>query len=223
MLDITNEHLRKFREIKTQFFSKTEVPTENNWTRWTNNDIWLHLIKQVIVVGGSAPADKFDENEQLKERVSFEKLAPIENKAELKRIINQTLRAVGTRYASSNIVKCRKTNALAHNFRILKNFQDGPRKYLMKILHFIQSKSARDYLMELGLVKNAIALDTRVQNVLYYVGITIPKGFDNDPKLYDEIENDILMKICKPIELTGVEFDRMLYQNYKNILCHKFE
>lgn len=241
MLDVTNEHLEKFEEIKKRFFSKTEFPKENNWKSWTNNDIWLHLITQVIVVGGSAPADKFNENGQLKNNVSYEKLDLIQNKEELKKIINQTLRAVGTRYASSDINKCRKTNALVHNFKIFRSFKNGPKcllerlsefqgsnsdkrkiKYLMKILYFIQNKSARDYLMELGLVKNAIALDVRLQNILEFTGVKIPKGFENNPKLYDEIENDILIKICEPLGLSGVQFDRILYQNYKEIMKIKF-
>ncbi len=242
MLDITDEHLQKFMTLKNHFLPKTEVPHENNWKTWTDNDIWLHLVTQIIVIGGSAPADKFNENGPLKKEVSFEKLVAIENKEKLKKLINKTLRAVGTRYASSDIAKCRKTDALVHNFGILRNFKNGPKglleriselggpngdkrkiKYLMKILRFIQSKSARDYLMELGLVKNAIALDVRVQKVLHHIGIKIPKGFESDPKLYDEIENDLLTKVCKPLELTGVEFDRMLYQNYKDILVHKLE
>ena len=43
------------------------------------------------------------------------------------------------------------------------------------------------------------------------------KEFIGKAKLYDEIEKEILTKICKPIELSGVEFDRMLYQNYDKI------
>ena len=242
MLDINKNHIEKFEEIKKKFFFKTEVPKENNWKQRANNNIWLGLITQVIVVGGSAPADKFDKDEEIKNEVSYENLVKVDNKDELKKKINKVLRAVGTRYASSDISKCRKTNALVHNLMVLKNIKGGPKgllkrlsefegnngdkrkiKYFMKIFRFIQSKSARDNLMSLGLVKNAVALDVRIQNVFKKVCIQLPKGFENNSKLYDEIEKDILTKICQPLGLYGIQFDRMLYQNYKEIMELKFE
>jgi len=88
----------------------------------------------------------------------------------------------------------------------------------MKIFKFIQSKSARDYLMELGLVRNAIALDVRIQNILNEVGIDVPKELENSPELYDSIEQEVLTQICNPLGLLGIEFDRMVYQNYKAIM-----
>jgi len=242
MLDINKNHIEKFEEIKKKFLNKTEVPQENNWKQRSNNDIWLGLIIQVIVVGSSAPADKFDKDEKLKNEVSYEKLIRIDNKDELKKKINKVLRTVGTRYASSDISKCKKTNALVHNLMVLKNFKEGPKgllkrlskfegkngdirkiKYFMKIFRFIQSKSARDNLMSLGLVKNAVALDIRIQNIFKKIGIQFPRGFENNPKLYDEIEKDILTKICQPLGIYGIQFDRMLYQNYKEIMGLKFE
>jgi hypothetical protein len=72
--------------------------------------------------------------------------------------------------------------------------------------------------MELGLLKNAVAFDVRVRNVLDKMGIKTPKGFENDPKSYDTIESDILTEVCKPLGISGIEFDRMLYQNYDKIM-----
>jgi len=237
MLKMNEDHLKRFERIRERFLSKTKVPEENNWKSWTNNEIWSHMISQVIVVGGSAPANRFEKNPQLQEQVSYENLLKMDDKKELEKIINRVLRAVGTRYASSDISKCRKTRALVHNFGIMKSFEAGPKgllerllkfeginsdkrkiKYLMKIFKFIQSKSARDYLMELGLVRNAIALDIRIQNILKEIGIDIPEGLENSPELYDSIEQKLLMQICKPLGLLGIEFDRMLYQNYKAIM-----
>jgi len=237
MLEINKRHLKRFQEIKNLFYSKTKIPKEDNWKTWTDNDIWLHMVAQVILVGRSKPAEKFEKDTKLKGKVAYEKLMQIKTKDEMKKTINEVLRAVGTRFASSEISKCKKTDALAYNFKILTKFKGGPTgllrrlsdfrgpnadkrriKYVMKIFSYIQSKSARDYLMELGLVKNAIALDTRIQNIFDKIGIMIPKGFENNPKLYDEIENDILVKICKPLGISGIELDRILYQNYNDIV-----
>ena len=90
----------------------------------------------------------------------------------------------------------------------------------MRTMSYFKSKGARDFLMELGLEKNAIALDTRITNILRCVGIDVPDDFIRD---YDKIERDILEDICKPIELSGVQFDRMLYQNYNEIMKMKFK
>lgn len=237
MLEIDKRHLKTFKKIKKLFYSKTKIPEEDNWKTWTNNDIWLHMVTQVMAVGGSKPAEKFEKDTKLKSKVAYEKLMQIKEKEERKKTINQVLCAVGTRFSSSEISKCKKTDALVHNFKILMNFKGGPKgllkklsdfrgpnadrrriKYVMTIFTYIKSKGSRDYLMELGLVKDAIALDVRIQNIFNKTGIVIPKGFENNPKLYDEIENDILMKICKPIGISGIELDRILYQNYGDIV-----
>ncbi len=244
MLRVNNEQLERFRTIKKQFLTKTEVPKPDNWKSRTNNDIWLDLINQVIVVGSSGPSEKFTKDSELRENVSYEKLLQIDNKEKLEKVINRALRTIGTRYASSDIRRCRKTRALVQNFETLKYFNEGPRglvkllaqmsefetknseklkiKFLMGLFAFLKSKGARDYLLELGLIENAIALDSRVQSVFKSVGISFPEGYETDPTLYDEIEQDILLKICKPLNLSGIEFDRMLYQNKDEILKTKF-
>ena len=125
MLKINEVHLKKFGKIKERFLSHTEVPEENNWKSWINNEIWLHMISQVIVVGGSAPANRFEKNPQLQQQVSYENLLKIDDKKGLEETVNRVLRVVSTRYASSDISKCRKTRALVHNFGIMKSFEDG--------------------------------------------------------------------------------------------------
>jgi len=65
--------------------------------------------------------------------------------------------------------------------------------------------------MGLGLVRNAIALDIRVVNILRRIGIDIPEGYATNAKLYAKIEKEILEKICIPLKLIGVQFDRLLF------------
>lgn len=91
-------------------------------------------------------------------------------------------------------------------------------KHVMDCFMYLKSKGARDLLKELSLVRNAIALDVRVQNVLRKAGIQVPEGLGGDAKLYDEVQDDILEKICKPLGISGIEFDRILYQNYDEIM-----
>ena len=178
MLEINEKHLEKFRRIKQHFYSGTEVPEKNKWQSLTSNDIWLHIFAQVMVVGGSEPYKKFDKRIDLKHKVAFDFLIEVEDEREVKKRVNQVLRAVGTRYASSDISKCRKTDALAYNLKMLRNFKGGPKgfltelsrfpgdkqkiDYVMHSLKYIKNKGARDLLMELGLVRNAMAFDSRI-------------------------------------------------------------
>jgi thermostable 8-oxoguanine DNA glycosylase len=115
---------------------------------------------------------------------------------------------------------------------VLSEYKDGPKgfleeisklstdkekiKYVMSKFKYIKSKGARDFLMDLGLVRDAIAIDVRLQNVLKKIGINIPEGVSN-PKLYDKVEEELLSKVCKPLNLSNVEFDRMIYHNYDKI------
>ena len=64
----------------------------------------------------------------------------------------------------------------------------------MMIFKYIKSKGARDFLMELGLVRNAIALDTCIQDIFEKTGIQFPKEFVSNPKICDKVERDILEK-----------------------------
>jgi thermostable 8-oxoguanine DNA glycosylase len=236
MLRITSENIEGFRRIKNLFYGKTKLPVENNWKDLSNDEIWLHVVAQVMVVGRSSPYEKFNSSKRLKDEISYDTLSKI-SEEERKRRINNVLLAVGTRYASSDVAKCLKTKALAHNFSVLAASEDCPRGFLKKISEFsgpegdkerisfvtnsfmfIENKGARDLLMELGIVKNALALDVRMQNILQRLGIRVPEGFQSSPKLYSEVESKILEKICRPLGLTGVELDRMLYQNYEEIM-----
>jgi hypothetical protein len=235
MLQISQKQLEKFRQVKNLYFNKTKVPVPNNWQDWNDDDVWWHLVSQVITVGNSLPAQKFEKNTGLKGEVAYEKLIKMQE-ADQARTINRVLREVGTRYASSSISKSRKTVALVHNLKALQN-KGGPKMFmktlselkgpdadkkriecLMEDLMFLKSKSARDFLMELGLLRNAVAFDVRVRNVLDKMGIETPKDFESDPKSYDAIESDILTEVCRPLGISGIEFDRMLYQNYDQIM-----
>ena len=238
MLNMDQHHLRKFQQIKKRFYSATKIPEFGNWMKRSNNEIWLEFVAQVVVVGSSAPWAKLIANPEFKSKISWENLSKIQNLDKLKITINEVLLAAGTRYASSDLSKSAKARALAYNMGKLKEYKNGPKEFLSKLselqvqfsdklrikcvicnLQYIKNKGARDLLMELGLITNAVALDVRVLKILENVGIKVPEGSLSNPKLYDEIENAILTEICSPLRLLGVELDRMVYQNYEGILA----
>lgn len=236
---ISKEHIRKFKKIRDKYLRVTAIPEKNDWKGMQNNTIWQHLFVQVMVVGRASPADEFYEHPELRKRVSYEQLLAFNNEDRVRKRIHSVLKATGTRYVGPDIEKDKKAKALTRVFKRLRNFKGGPKallrivsqfggenrdmrriKYLMAVFRggcFIQSKGARDFLMGIGLVRNAIAIDIRVKTVLENAGITFPEGFEKKPAVYDRIEERILNKICKPLGLKGVQFDRMLFRNYEYI------
>lgn len=232
---ITPQQMRTLLKVKQKFLKKTEIPKPDNWKRLSDNDIWLKLFDQVVVVGSSAPAEKLGESKELQRRISYNRLSEM-NPDEAKKEIHYVLREIGARYVSKEIEKSKKTEALVHNLKVIKNF-GGPKalikrvseiegdnsdirkaKYLMKVLKYIGSKSARDLLMSLGVIRDAIAFDVNVMNFLEEIGIKVPKNIASSPKVYDKFEKEILENVCKRLKISGIEFDRMIYWNIEDIL-----
>ena len=71
--------------------------------------------------------------------------------------------------------------------------------------------------MEQGLVRDAIALDVRVMNVLRQIGIRVPDAVRGNAAAYDRVEADLLRGVCSKLGVSGIEFDRVIYQNYDEI------
>ena len=59
--------------------------------------------------------------------------------------------------------------------------------------------------------------NSRIQAILNKMGIDIPMDYLSNPTLYDKIQTELIEKVCKALNLLGIEFDRLLYQNYKEI------
>jgi hypothetical protein len=234
-MDIQAKHVDIFRRVRRAFAPLTLVPKANNWRLRDDDDVWSLVVQQVIVVGGSAAADRFKDSAESRQRVAYSALARM-SPAARRVAIHGVLRRVGCRYCSRGVDKCRKTRALCRNLSVLMSTAAGPTGLLAELskiggidrerrrieeittrFDYVKTKGSRDFLMEVGLVRNAIALDTRVLNVLKAVGLTVPDTVAQSSSEYDMVEAELLEKLCKPLGLLGVEFDRLIYQNYDAI------
>ncbi len=238
MLKITKHHLKQFETIINQYLSVTEFPEPDNWVTKNNNELWLWLVGQVIVVGSAAANDRFQNSHELRGRLSYSSLQKFTHDLQLQKEINVVLRMAGVRYASSQIEKCHKSRALVSNFRFISNFKGGFKgifkhlskfssddaelervSYLMYHFKFIKNKSARDFLMSMGMNYNTMAIDIRIQNVFKRLGIEFPTQAQLARKsIYDKTEKEIIEKICKPLHIQPVKLDRILFQHYKEII-----
>lgn len=231
---MTKDAIQRLRQIKDLFLVHTTVPAKDNWKNLDDDAIWQNVVTQVMVVGGSRPVEeRFKKSKELQDRISYSTLKQFSTEQERLHVINSVLRNAGIRYASKNISKCRKTNAIEHNFQVVGQ-EGGPRAfmerisriegdrqrigYVMRNLDYFKSKSTRDFLMEHGFVQEALALDTRVMNILDKLGVKVDSRIRTNEKIYAEVEQRILSMLCKPLGMKGIEFDRMLYQNYGHIL-----
>lgn len=230
---MNEETLSRFRTIKDRFFWRTDVPLPDCWLSMDDEQLWMNMVVQVMVVGGSGSVDnRFLNRVDLRQRIAYSTLVEIASEDERKRAINSALRDAKIRYASSDLAKCHKTKAIAENFHVIRSaggpeafVQEAARlpteydqiEYVMEHLAYFKSKGARDFLMSHGLVRQALAFDTRVLKVLRELGVNLDGRVRTHEVVYRSEEARVLRDICSPLGLSGVEFDRMIYQNQKAI------
>lgn len=161
-MDINHQNLKKFQKIVNKYQVETELPTLNNWKEKSNNELWLWLVGQVMVVGGVGGNERFIQRKDLQKQISYFSLKQYINDAELQ------------------------------------------------------------FIMSLGINRNTLALDIRIQNIFKFFGIEFPTQTQLSSKtIYDATEKEIIQKICNPLNIAPVIFDRILFQNYKSIIKNK--
>src|SRR5438270_5579294 len=99
-MNITAEHLHRFQSVIDQYQQNTKLTPKDYWKGSSNNELWLWLVGQVMVVGGAASNDRFQSREDLREKLHFDALGQYKDDKELQTVINEVLRAAGVRYAS---------------------------------------------------------------------------------------------------------------------------
>jgi len=240
-MKITKKELKVFKKNIDDYINITEIPKPNNWKKLDNNMLWLKIVGQINVVGGVKGNDRFWQRNDLIDIINYEKLKDEKTDVEIAKDINYVLREAGVRYSSSNIEKCSKTKSLLHNFKIIRSHKNEIIEILQNLskiqgegaeleramffvrnFMFIKNKSARDLLMTLGINRNTLALDIRIQNIFKEFGIEFPNQAGlSSWKTYTETEIEIIEKICLPFKIEPIIFDRILFQNYEKILKKK--
>jgi len=239
-MEVSQQQLDIFKEIIDTYLDNTEFPIKDLWKKTDNNSLWLRLVGQVNVIGSASGNDRFISRQDLQQLINFNALAAL-NDDELQFIINKAIRAAGVRYASADLDKCGKSKALVHNYRFIAAYHGGMKGIMNEIgnykgdtaemdrilfftkhFKFIKNKSARDFLMSLGMNFNNIAIDIRIQNIFSHLGLKLPDGNKlNNKSIYEKAENEIIEKICIPLNIMPIYFDRILFQNYSDIIVKK--
>lgn len=235
MIKLTKKQARELKKVVQKHCRGVHIPKVNEWKNMNNDKIWRHFVEEMIVIGGAKPADTLRDNRELQRRISYEKLRKLDDNRK-KRVINSALRKIGCRYASKAIEKCWKTNALVNHFKILK-YKGGPKGFcktlgeldglnreslrialVKKELPRYGNKAARDLLMGLGLVRQAIAFDARIDDILENkIGLRLPKHYQQKTKEYEALEKLLIKEVCEPLKIKGVCLDRILFQKHDAI------
>src|SRR5689334_23171984 len=124
---ITTAQLALFRRIQRAFPSGADLPRENAWHTASNDDVWIRVVSQVVVVGRADPADRL-RDKRIRERIAWQRLSQM-SKSDAANNIWQVLRDIGARYSGRTITSCRKTSALMRNLDYLKHYPNGPKGF----------------------------------------------------------------------------------------------
>ena len=240
-MQISIKQIEKFRLIIDAYQDQTIIPVEGHWKGLNNNDLWFRMIGQIMVVGSVTGKINFDARPELQKLVHTNALKKLREEERVLNI-NYVLRESKVRYASEDLNKCAKTKALSNNFEVLQAYEGGMSQilsmfnlydsksaewerveFLKANFQFMKNKSARDYLMGIGMNRNTLALDVRIQNIFNYVGISFPVAKElGNADIYDTTEKKIIKNICKPLKVEPIVFDRILFQNYAKIITGDF-
>jgi hypothetical protein len=91
-------------------------------------------------------------------------------------------------------------------------------RQLGKDLHYIKLKGSRDLMAELGLARNVVALDVRLISLLRLAGVSVSSKTQNHEATYRGLQGALLEQVAKPAGVNGVQLDRILFNNYDDIL-----
>jgi hypothetical protein len=228
---LTAAVIKKLNAIVDQYKFAVQAPIAGNWKAMGDSELWASVLIQIAVVGNAATGKSVQEN--LKDRVEwYAKLVSMKPSQRLKEI-HSLLRQAGVRYAATDINMCKKSEAAHYNFMILTSY-GGPKSYFRQVatisheawriaavaddLAYLKNKGARDLLIGLGLIERAIAFDTRLVGILRHLGANLPNDLVSSKPKYKALETELIERVCKPKEITGGHFDRILFRNYKKIM-----
>jgi hypothetical protein len=228
---VTSAAARRLQDAVKRFSSSVPAPVSGNWKSLSDAELWAAVLGQISVVGGANSGDLL--KAELADDLAdwYQTLLAAAPAARLKSI-HRRLRSAGVRYVTDSPATCKKSGSAAYNFDLLQAY-GGPTKYFTELagvpeetwrvgivsdeMQYIRSKGARDLLIGLGLVENAIALDSRLQKILTNVGISLPADLATNRVKYKSLELELLQKVCQPCSITGAHFDRILFGKWREV------
>jgi thermostable 8-oxoguanine DNA glycosylase len=226
-ITLSAKQLAMFQNIQDNFREKTPQLDLGKWHLMSDNEIWLRVVSQVVVVGNEAPARHLSDT-NIKARLTFDTLADLPPLGAAQ-ALGAVLADIGTRYVSQKQPQTsRKVKALLKNLAFLRTFSHGPHglvehlarmatsreriDYLSRNFSYLKAKGARDFLTTgLGMATDVIALDSRVMGIVRLIVPDLPSKVSE--RNYGAIEEFLIEQVCKPLGMSAAEFDQLLFHN----------
>ena len=186
------------------------------------------MLSQIVVAGNAAPGYTLQYSPAVGKRLGYSQLKKLPLRLRRHRI-HSVLHAIGTRYVGKK-PRNRKVDAALHNFDVIvraggperffsevakKKGTEEKIKYLADSLKYYKKKGCRDILIELRLASDCMALDQRLKTILVAAGGRFSGSINRQ---YEQIERELVERVAKPSGISGGELDRVLFQNYPDIM-----
>lgn len=228
---ITSTIANRLRLATDRYKASVHVPAQGAWKAMGDGQLWAAVLGQIAVVGGAKSGDQLAAELGDGLEAWYVKLKAT-NLAARRREIHRRYQRAGVRYVTANASTCKKTNSAVYDFELLESY-GGPRRYFANLsqvpveawrigivsdeMTYIRHKGARDLLIGLGLVEDAVAFDSRLQAVLKNLGAELPADLATNRVKYKMLEQELIAKVCIPCGVTGGHLDRILFRKWKEI------
>lgn len=219
--------------VAKRYGPKAKVCRIGTWRSKSDRELWFCFLNQVMVAGGSRSVDRMRDSGD-HALLAYRRLCGL-SRSEQRRVIHRLFREHAVRWTERSSKECRKTRAVVHNLQVLRD-SGGPTAYLERIcakgrplppvtqiatdFEYIGLKGSQDLAAELGLSRDAIAIDVRVLAVLKAAGVDVPRGVKTSPAKYAAVCEALRLQVCQPAGIEGYRLDRAMYQFKDDILLH---
>lgn len=222
---LSEDQVRRLRNAIEPFLG-TPFPAESQWRKLNDEELWLHVVRQV-----AAGYERLVQDATSRERLGWGRLVALDDDEALVTFVNALRKARG-RAEGDDTAEATVTNALVYNLRVLQGV-GGPRRYFRALarkktdlervatlcleLMSIGNKSARDLLVEIGMARDFITFDSRLQKVLEALGIETGGFQDKDRSR--ALEEMLLVAVPSLGVSCLAHFDRVVCTNTDELLA----
>lgn len=211
--------------VITLFSEYVEIAPIGQYRTMASHEVWFRLVGQVCVTGGSGPWDRLTGNPALAasfgEAVSDSEIRGQQHPTEF---LAATLRTYSaTRFhnrAAGRLISLLEAPGvfLDHTLVLFEGLSSGDsaiqtRDELIKRCRIFGLKSVSDFMIDIGLSHDVIALDTRVVGIFQrYLGYNLTQSqMQGHRRRYLSLEA-ALRKLCEQHGVSLALLDRLLYR-----------
>ena len=223
-IHLTDDQVERLRRAIEPFLD-TEFEEPDRWRKMSDAELWWFVVGQIAVIGGAAGGERLSVDRKARKALQWERLVELDDAKALVELSTHMRRA-GVRFVGDGPRKDRKSEALVANLRVIEE-AGGPKKYFRRVarkkkdldrvklvtrdLTGFGPKSSRDLLTNLGMVRDFIAFDSRIQKVLGVLGIEEVKF--GDAEEYRVLEDSFRAAVPKLGVGCLAHLDRILFRN----------